>query len=137
MDPSKRVDLQRANAIISNTASARSLAVLAGLSNPVLLIAGLVWGMWSASNIKPAEADMKVTADSGLSGGDATGGDATAGARAAALVTPATAVDDAPAKNEHEPILLSSNSAGIADEAAFPRPPIIKIWLPQRSATLP
>ena len=43
MDPVKRVDLQRTNAVVSSTLSARSLAVLAGLSNPVLLLGGFVW----------------------------------------------------------------------------------------------
>ena len=52
MDPSKRVSLQRTNAIVSNTLSGHTLTTLVGLSNPVLLIGGLVWGVWAASNIR-------------------------------------------------------------------------------------
>ena len=54
MSPLDRLDLQRTNAVLSNTLFGRSLAVLAGLSNPVLLLGGFVWGMWGASQIKPA-----------------------------------------------------------------------------------
>jgi hypothetical protein len=52
MDAEKRVVLQRTNAVVSNTITGRSLSVWAGLSNPVLLIAGVVWGIYSAINIK-------------------------------------------------------------------------------------
>ena len=55
IDPDKRVQLQRTNAVVSNVVSARSLAILLGVANPVLMIGGLVWGVWSASQIKPAE----------------------------------------------------------------------------------
>lgn len=63
MDPVNRVDLQRTNALVSNTFSARSLSVLLGLSNPILMIGGLVWGLWAASNIDPVAVDTKVTAN--------------------------------------------------------------------------
>lgn len=53
MDPAQRVTLQRGNAVISNTLSARSLSVLAKLANPALLIGGIAWGLWAASNINP------------------------------------------------------------------------------------
>ena len=53
IDPDRRVDLQRTNAIVSSVFSGRSLAVLLGVANPVLMVGGLVWGIWSASNIKP------------------------------------------------------------------------------------
>ena len=52
IDPEKRVQLQRGNAVVSNVASARSLAVLLGVANPVMMVGGLVWGLWSASQIK-------------------------------------------------------------------------------------
>jgi hypothetical protein len=55
LDPEKRVQLQRGNAVVSNLASARSLAMLLGVANPVLLVGGLVWGLWSASQIKPPQ----------------------------------------------------------------------------------
>ncbi|OGA50246.1 MAG: hypothetical protein A3F74_16770 [Betaproteobacteria bacterium RIFCSPLOWO2_12_FULL_62_58] len=59
MDPDERVILQRTNAVVSGTLTGRSLMVWAGLSNPILLIAGLAWGLFSASNIKAAEANAK------------------------------------------------------------------------------
>ena len=52
MDSEQRVAIQRANAVVSNTLTGRSLAVWAGLTNPILLIGGLAWGLFSASNIK-------------------------------------------------------------------------------------
>ena len=59
MDPDERVVLQRTSAVASGTLTGRSLTVWAGLglSNPILLIAGVVWGLFSASNIKAAEAN--------------------------------------------------------------------------------
>ena len=59
MDPDERVALQRTSAVVSGTLTGRSLSVWAGLGNPILLIAGLVWGVYSASNIKAAEANAK------------------------------------------------------------------------------
>ena len=53
IDPIRRVELQRTNAVVSSVFSGRSLAVLLGVANPVLMVGGLVWGIWSASNIKP------------------------------------------------------------------------------------
>jgi len=55
LDPENRLQLQRGNAVVSNVTAARSLAILLGVANPVLLIGGLVWGIWSASQIKPAQ----------------------------------------------------------------------------------
>jgi len=55
IDPDKRVQLQKTNAVVSNIAAGRTLAMMLGVANPVLMIGGLVWGMWSASQIKPAE----------------------------------------------------------------------------------
>jgi hypothetical protein len=131
MDPSKRLDLQRTNAVVGNTLLGRSLAVLAGMSNPVLLLGGFVWGVWAAANIKPAEPGMKLAAVSRPSGGDAS-----TQARLSALLAPAAAVDDPPARSPAEPMLLSSISAGDADEAVTARPQVIKIWLPQRAQVL-
>lgn len=53
MDAVNRVHLQRTNAVISNAFTGRSLAVLAG-GGPLLMLGGLVWGIWSASQINPA-----------------------------------------------------------------------------------
>ncbi len=59
MDPDERAILQRTSAVVSGTLTGRTLSVWAGLSNPILLIAGLAWGIFSASNIKAAEANEK------------------------------------------------------------------------------
>ena len=52
MDADKRVVLQRTNAVVSGTLTGRTLTAWAGLTNPVLLMAGVVWGIYSALNIK-------------------------------------------------------------------------------------
>jgi len=52
MDPEHRAGLQRTNAVVSNTITGRSLSIWAGLTNPVLLIGGMAWGFFAASNIK-------------------------------------------------------------------------------------
>jgi hypothetical protein len=59
LDPDQRVQLQRGNAIINNTFTGRSLALLLGIASPPLMIAGFIWGIWSAINIKPAEANTR------------------------------------------------------------------------------
>ncbi|MEK6591721.1 MAG: hypothetical protein AABZ67_01435 [Pseudomonadota bacterium] len=58
MDPEERVVLQRSSAVVSGTLTGRSLSVLAGLSlsNPILLIAGMAWGVFSATKIDVADA---------------------------------------------------------------------------------
>ena len=56
MDPEERVALQRTSAVVSGTLTGRSLAIWAGLAHPVLMVAGLVWGIYSALNIHAAEA---------------------------------------------------------------------------------
>jgi len=132
MHPSDRLDLQRTNAVVSNTLFGRSLAVLAGLSNPVLLLGGFVWGMWAASNIKMAEAGMIVDADAALSGGAAR-----AQERMVALLDGSSAADDAPANTVPKLLAASSAPAGDADPAAPARPRVIKIWLAQRAPMLP
>jgi hypothetical protein len=59
LDPEQRVQLQRGNAIINNAFTGRSLAMLLGIASPPLMIAGLIWGIWSAFNIKPAQTDTR------------------------------------------------------------------------------
>lgn len=59
MDPNERVTLQRTSAVVSGTLTGRSLSAWAGLTHPILLIAGAVWGLFSASNIQPAQAKAK------------------------------------------------------------------------------
>jgi hypothetical protein len=128
MDPSGRLSLQRTNAVVSNTLFGRTLTVLAGLSNPVLLLGGFVWGIWAASNIEPVEAGIQLTADR-----DHSGGAAAVPERIGAILDRSSAVDDAPANTVPEPILLTAISSGDADAAARSRSRVIKIWLPQRS----
>jgi hypothetical protein len=132
MDPSDRLGLQRTNAVVSNTFLGRSLAVLAGLSNPVLLVGGFVWGMWAASNIKSAEAGVKLAAGPGQSRGDAP-----ARGRMVALLDRSSARDDLAVNRVPEAILVGSISAAGADVAARSPSRVVKIWLPQRSPMLP
>ena len=127
MDPSDRLGLQRTNAVVSNTLFGRSLAVLAGLSNPVLLLGGFAWGVWSAANINLAEAEMKLAANPGRSGGGAA-----ANERASALLHRSSATVDAPVNAAPEHVLGVSNSAVNSEVPVPPRPHVIKIWLPQR-----
>jgi hypothetical protein len=56
MDPERRVILQRTNAVASSTLTGRTLSIWAGFTNPLLLVGGLVWGLFAASNIKVDEA---------------------------------------------------------------------------------
>lgn len=51
MDSAQRVKLQQTNAVVSSTLSGRSLTTLTKLTNPVLLIGSIVWGLWAAANI--------------------------------------------------------------------------------------
>ena len=60
MDPEQRLQLQRANAVVSNTLTGRSLTAWAGLSNTILMIGGLLYGMFSASRIKSEAAQAPV-----------------------------------------------------------------------------
>jgi hypothetical protein len=59
LDPEQRVQLQRGHAIINNAFTGRSLALLLGIASPPLMIAGLIWGIWSAINIKSAPTDTR------------------------------------------------------------------------------
>jgi len=63
MDPDQRVVLQRANAVVSSTFTGRTLTVWAGLTNPILLVAGMAWGVYSASHIKFKSEIIKLDAD--------------------------------------------------------------------------
>ena len=52
MDPEDRVALQKTGAVVSGTLTGRSLTVWAGITHPILWVAGVAWGLFSASNIK-------------------------------------------------------------------------------------
>jgi hypothetical protein len=131
MDASDRLDLQRTNAVVSNTLFGRSLTVLAGLSNPVLLVGGLAWGIWAASNIKPAAAGMRISVDTGQSGGTAAAHEGNV-----AMMDRSSAADNAPANRVVEPVLVSAISSGDSDAAAVAPSHVVRIWLPQRSPVL-
>jgi len=130
MDPEKRVDLQRTNAVVSNTLSGRSLAALAGLSNPILLIGGFVWGVWAASNIKPEATGVKLAVDAG-------GAESRAATEQSliALLDRSTAATGALAEPSSAPAPGDSVSIGDSIAAGVPRPHVVKVWLPQRSGT--
>jgi len=132
MDPVRRVDLQRTNAVISSTLSGRSLAVLVGLSNPILLLGGFVWGVWAASNIKPEEAGLKASADAGSSGGGAA-----TERHLVALLDRSAAANDTAAKPSAEPVFAGPIFTGDSGAASLPRSHVIKVWLPQRSDLSP
>jgi hypothetical protein len=55
MDPEERVVLRRTSAVVSGTLTGRSFSVWAGVTHPLLMVAGLVWGIYSALNIKGPE----------------------------------------------------------------------------------
>jgi hypothetical protein len=59
MDPDQRVTLQRTNAVVSNMLTGRSLSVWIGLTNPILLVAGLAWGIYAAFQIKAEAASAR------------------------------------------------------------------------------
>lgn len=54
LESEQRVQLQRMNAVLSNPLSARTIAIALGIANPPLMIAGLIWGLWSASQLTAA-----------------------------------------------------------------------------------
>jgi hypothetical protein len=64
LDPEQRVHLQRGNAVVNNTFTGRTLAVLLGIASPPLMIVGLIWGIWSAANIKTTQGEAATAAAS-------------------------------------------------------------------------
>lgn len=51
LDQSARTGLQQANAVIGSSFAGRSLAALTGIGGPLLTLAGLAWGIFSARKI--------------------------------------------------------------------------------------
>lgn len=124
MDSEQRVALQRTNAVLSNTFSGRSLSLLVNASNPVLLIGGIVWGLWAASNIKPAasaptaatlspkhriEVETNTNANNGNSPNE----------------------DSALAPLDSQPIRLTAIAAADSSVSTAQHPRVIKVWLSQ------
>lgn len=132
MDPSQRLSLQRTNAVVSNTLSGRSLAMLAGMTNPVLLIGGLVWGIWSASNIKPEAEQAKTVSNPAQIGAEG----AAPQDRVALLSEAAPAAQVTLAKSVPETASAKPVSDGEYGELSHVRAPVVKVWLPQRSSTV-
>jgi len=57
LEPATRMGLQQANAVIGSSFAGRSLAALTGLGGPLLTLAGLVWGIFSAQKIGATPSD--------------------------------------------------------------------------------
>ena len=131
MNPSKRVDLQRTNAVISSTLSGRSLAVLAGLSNPVLLLGGFVWGVWAASNIKAEDDGAKTVSDARQAGAEIATQEGLV-----ALLNNSPAARETPAQRQPETASAKPTSARASDEPSRLRPPVVKVWLPQHPSVM-
>lgn len=127
MDPVNRVDLQRANAVVSNTFSGRSLATLIGMSNPILMIGGLVWGLWSASNIQPVAVETKAAfkpVDAGIRVETEERG---------VTFAESSAAEKAPAAGRvARTSSLAMNAFAGSGTSEDPHPPVIRIWLSQR-----
>ncbi len=124
MDPSKRVSLQRTNAIVSNTWSGHTLSTLAGLSNPVLLIGGLVWGVWAASNIKPEDEARPLSGPSR---------DFSAPHLVASLDASPAGIGARAVQSDAGPATFIP--AAQTEELPRIRAPVVKVWLPQRSSS--
>jgi len=128
MDPTHRLNLQRTNAVVSNTLSGHSLTMLTKLANPALLIGGIVWGLWAASNIKaPAAAaavraatestSVQVEEDLGMN---------------ADASTPHIGNADFATRNL-TPVSVAMHTAAETSARVVPRSPVIKIWISQPS----
>jgi hypothetical protein len=61
IEPEQRVVLQRTNAVVSGPLTGRTLSVWAGITNPILLVVGAVWGVYSAMKIKAPETRVAIT----------------------------------------------------------------------------
>lgn len=56
LEPETRTGLQQANAVVSSSIVARSIAAATGIGGPILTIVGLVWGIFSARKISAMQA---------------------------------------------------------------------------------
>ena len=59
MNPDNRVTLQQTSSVISGSLTGRMLAGLFSIANPIAMVAGLAWGVFSAKNIEPAPVQDK------------------------------------------------------------------------------
>ncbi len=74
LEPEQRVQLQRTNAVISNPLSARSLALLLGITNPLVMLVGLAWGIHAASRIESPATENKDKAEPAVTRVESAGG---------------------------------------------------------------
>ena len=51
LENSTRTTLQQANSVVGNSFAGRALATLTGVGGPILTVAGLLWGLFSAQKI--------------------------------------------------------------------------------------
>ena len=51
LESSTRTTLQQANSVVGNSFAGRTLATLTGVGGPILTVAGLLWGLFSAQKI--------------------------------------------------------------------------------------
>lgn len=59
LEPSTRTGLQQASAVVGNSLVGRSLAALTGVGGPILTVAGLLWGIFSAQKINAMQSGEK------------------------------------------------------------------------------
>ena len=59
MNPDNRVTLQQTSSVISGSLTGRMLAGLFSIANPIAMVAGLAWGIFSAKSIEPAPVQDK------------------------------------------------------------------------------
>lgn len=57
LEPATRAGLQQVNAVVGGSLVGRSLAALTGLGGPILTVAGLLWGIFSAQKINAMQSD--------------------------------------------------------------------------------
>lgn len=70
IEAERRVVLQRANAVVSGPLTGRTISAWAGISNPLLVVAGAIWGIFAASNIKAPAPKAARRADNSVCLGD-------------------------------------------------------------------
>jgi len=58
LEPATRTGLQQVSTVVSSSFAGRSLAALTGLGGPLLTLAGLVWGLFSAHKIGNAQPEV-------------------------------------------------------------------------------
>jgi hypothetical protein len=103
-----RAQLQQFNAVVGSPFTARTLAIALGVSNPPLMIVGLIWGLWSATQIKPRDSSVPDAALTAHPPEMQVPGPATAGRSAVASASPAK-----------ESVVLLDRLASNADASAL------------------